>query len=170
MTTYKHPPTFERKDYSQWKFELWQMFTDINKARQGIALALSLEGKVREIAISIDKSLLTTEDEKTVLSLVKSWGFPRNHALILHLAGRINTSTVEDLKRLNKIIKRINSDHVSLKFQSFGKNLEIHVFTNASFGNLQDGGSQEEHFIITKGNNQKMNPVSWRSHKIKRVC
>ena len=61
---YKHPLTFEGKDYSQWKLEveLWQMFTEMDKARQGITLALSLEGKAREIAISIDKSLLTTGD------------------------------------------------------------------------------------------------------------
>ena len=38
------------------------MFTEMDKARQGITLALSLEGKAREIAISIDKSLLTTGD------------------------------------------------------------------------------------------------------------
>ena len=38
------------------------MFTEMDKARQGIALALFLEGKVREIVISIDKSLLTNED------------------------------------------------------------------------------------------------------------
>ena len=85
------------------------------------------------------------------------------------LAGRINTSTVEDLKRLNKIIKNVKSDHVSLKFQNLGKNLEIHIFTDASFGNLRDSGSQRGHFIITKGNNQKMNPISWQSHKIKRI-
>ena len=71
MTTYKHPPTFEVKDYSQWKLEaeLWQMFIEMDKARQGIVLALSLEGKAKEIAISINKSLLTTEDSvKNVLA------------------------------------------------------------------------------------------------------
>ena len=64
MTTFKDPPTFKGKDYSQWKseVELWQMFTEMDKARQGISLALSLEGKAREIAISRDKSLLTTKD------------------------------------------------------------------------------------------------------------
>ena len=62
MIAYKHLLTFEGKNYSQWKLEveLWQMFTEMDKARQGITLVLSLEGKAREIAISIDKSLLTT--------------------------------------------------------------------------------------------------------------
>jgi len=64
MSTYKHPPTFEKKDYCQWKkeVELWQMLTEMDKTKQGVALALSLEGKAREIAIAIDKSLLTTDD------------------------------------------------------------------------------------------------------------
>ena len=48
-------------------------------------------------------------------------------------------------------------------------NLEIHVFKDASFGNLHGGCSQGGHFIITKGNNQKMNPISCQSHKIKSV-
>ena len=67
MTTYKHSPTVGGKDYSQWKLEvkLWQMLTEMDKTRQEIALALSLEGKAQEIAISIDKSLLTTEDGVT---------------------------------------------------------------------------------------------------------
>ena len=64
MSTYKHPPTFEKKDYCQWKkeVELWQMLTEMDKTKQGVALALSLEGKAREIAITIDKSLLTADD------------------------------------------------------------------------------------------------------------
>ena len=49
------------------------------------------------------------------------------------------------------------------------QNREIHVFKDASLGNLHDGGSQGGHFIITKGNNQKMNPISCQSHKIKRI-
>jgi len=37
------------------------------------------------------------------------------------------------------------------------------------FGNLHDGGSQGGYFIITKGDSQKMNPISWQSRKLKRV-
>ena len=45
------------------------MFTEINKSRQRIALALSLEGKALEIAIDIDKFLLMDEDSvRTMLT------------------------------------------------------------------------------------------------------
>ena len=64
MTTYKYPPTFDNKDFSQWKLEveLWQMFIEIDKTRHDIALALSLKGNAQEIAIAVDKSLLMAED------------------------------------------------------------------------------------------------------------
>ena len=108
-----------------------------------------------------------SEDEKTVLSAKFGqllWISKQSHPDIVfdvtNLTGRINTSTVEDLKRLNNIIKKGKSDHVSLKFQSFGKNLEIYVFTDVSFGSLHDGSSQGGHFMITKKNNQKMNLIS----------
>ena len=39
---------------------------------------------------------------------------------------------------------------------------------DATFGNLHDVCSQGGHSIITEGNNQKMNPISWRSYKIKK--
>ena len=122
-----------------------------------------------------EKMAHLSEDEKTVLSAklgqllwISELSCPSITFEVTDLAGRINTSTVEDLTRLNKIIKKVKSDQASLKFQSLGKNLTIHIFTGASFGNLHDGGSQGGHFIITKGNNQKMNPISWLSGKIKR--
>ena len=86
MTTYKHPPTFE------WKLEveLSQMFTEMDKARQGIAQALSLEGKSREIAISIDKSLLTTEDgvKNVLVDLDKLLEKEKTYQIYLNLLKR----------------------------------------------------------------------------------
>ena len=84
-------------------------------------------------------------DEKKVLSAklghllwISKQSCPDIAFDVTDLPWRINTSTVEDLKRMNKIIKKVKSDHVSLKFQSLGQNMEIHVFTDASFGNLED--------------------------------
>ena len=95
------------------------------------------------------------EDKKTVLSAklgqllwISKQSCPDIAFEVTDLAERNNTTIVEDLKRLNKIIKRLKSDHVSLKFHSFGKNLEIHVFTDALFGNFYESGSQGGHFII----------------------
>ena len=45
---------------------------------------------------------------------------------VVYMADRINTSTVEYLKELNKVIKKVKSDNVSLKYQNLDKNLVIH--------------------------------------------
>ena len=79
-----------------------------------------------------EKMAHLSEDEKTVLNAkfgqllwISKQLRPDIVFDVTDLAGRINTSRVEDLKRLNKIIQRVKSDNVSLKFQSLDKNLEI---------------------------------------------
>ena len=69
-----------------------------------------------------EKMAHLSENEKTVFSakLCQLLWISKQSCLgvefdMTDLAGRINTTTVEDLKRLNKIIKRVKSDHVPLK-------------------------------------------------------
>ena len=64
-----------------------------------------------------EKMAHLSKDEKTMLSAKLGqllWISKQSHSDIAFevtdLAGRINTSRVEDLRRLNKIIKRVKSD------------------------------------------------------------
>ena len=53
----KVPPKLtDKTNYIDWKYDItvWQMFTDLEKAKQGPALYLSLEGKALECARGID--------------------------------------------------------------------------------------------------------------------
>ena len=61
---FKNPPLIGDKEYCQWKAEvdLWKSLTDLDKTKQGLALALSLEGKAREIAVSLSKEKLSAEN------------------------------------------------------------------------------------------------------------
>lgn len=43
------------------------------------------------------------------------------------------------------------------------------VFSDASFGNLQDGGTQGGHLIVLMGENGKFSPLSWQSKRVKRI-
>lgn len=43
------------------------------------------------------------------------------------------------------------------------------VFSDASFGNLSDGGTQGGHLIVLMGENGKFSPLSWQSKKVKRI-
>lgn len=52
----KSPPVLlDEDDYSNWKqdMEIWQMFTDLDKKKQGPAVYLCLSGKARECARDI---------------------------------------------------------------------------------------------------------------------
>ena len=62
---FKNPPTLEKdKSYQQWKNEIgfWELVTDLDKKKRGLALALSLQGKPREVAFEIDPVKLNADD------------------------------------------------------------------------------------------------------------
>ena len=85
------------------------------------------------------------------------------------VASRLSVSTVDDMKRVNKIIRKVQSEEVNLNFYDLGGHFELLLFSDASFGNLADGGSQGGYVIFLKGRNGKINPVTWQSKKIRRV-
>ena len=63
--SYKNPPTLEKnKTYEQWKNEiaLWELVTDLDVKKRGLALALSLQGKPREVALEIDPEKLNADN------------------------------------------------------------------------------------------------------------
>ena len=64
-SSYKKPPTLgDGENYEQWlkEIKIWQMFTDLPKAKQGAALFLTLSGKARDIARDIDVDSLASDD------------------------------------------------------------------------------------------------------------
>ncbi|VDI49486.1 Hypothetical predicted protein [Mytilus galloprovincialis] len=54
------------------------------------------------------------------------------------ISSKIKTSTTEDLKKVNKIIRKVQNDPVSLQFQNLGHNVKFMMFSDASFGNLPE--------------------------------
>ena len=69
MTSYKTPPEFVGKTYEVWRREvtLWQHVTDLKKDKQAAAVALSLKGALRDIAISMNLNELNTDDGMSIL-------------------------------------------------------------------------------------------------------
>ena len=60
-------------------------------------------------------------------------------------------ATVSDLISLNKIIKYLKTTSSYIKYPMLDVNsLKILVFSNVSFINLKDGGSQDEHIIFLR--------------------
>ena len=75
------------------------------------------------------------------------------------------------MHEVNKIIRKLTSEKATLKFQHLGKNdaLNLVVFSDASLGNLPDGGSQGETLIVLMGQRGKFSPLCWQSKRIIRV-
>ena len=80
-----------------------------------------------------------------------------------------NQATVSDIYNTNKLINHVKNTKTSIVFPNLDlKKCFIQVFTDASYANLRDGGSQGGYIIfITDGVNSC--PLEWRSCKLKRV-
>ena len=61
-----------------------------------------------------------------------------------HLASSLKNATVNNILEANKVIKRLKSETVELKFQHLGDitKIQLLAFSDASMDNLPDGGSQ----------------------------
>ena len=67
---YKLPPGFdEGKSYENWKneVEMWKRVTDLDKKKQAVAVALSLKGRARDIALEIPADDLDKDNGMTTL-------------------------------------------------------------------------------------------------------
>lgn len=88
-----------------------------------------------------------------------------------NLASGLNKATVQTIHEANRIVCKLESKTLVLNFQHLGSDnaLRMIVFTDASFGNLSDGGTQGGHLIILMGENVKFSPLAWQSKRVKRV-
>ena len=87
------------------------------------------------------------------------------------LAAKLKNVKVQDILGAYKVVKKIKSETVKLKFQCLGttENIRLGVFSDASLANLPDGGSQGWNIICLLGENRKASPLRWQSTKIRRI-
>ncbi|KAL5006315.1 hypothetical protein ScPMuIL_015121 [Solemya velum] len=87
------------------------------------------------------------------------------------LANRVKNAQVQDILDTNKVVRRLKSETVNLKFQHVGvqEKLKLVLFNDASLGNLPDGGTQGGHFIVLMGPDGLFSPICWQSKRIRRV-
>ena len=87
------------------------------------------------------------------------------------LASSTKHATVQTLHCINKLVRKLKSDEVTLKLQHLGKDdsLKLVVFSDSSMGNLPDGGTQGGHLILLMGENGRFSPICWQSKRIRRV-
>ena len=90
---------------------------------------------------------------------------------VCELSGHCKNATIADVVRLNKIISRVIGDQFCLLFEKLSavEDCVIECFSDASFGNLSDGGSQGGFVIFLKDKNKRRCPIFWQSRKLRRV-
>lgn len=90
---------------------------------------------------------------------------------VSNLASKLKDATVQAIHEANRIVCKLKSKKVVLNFLHLGKDsaLKIVVFSDASFGNLSDGGTQGGHLIVLMGEIGNFSPLSWQSKRVKRV-
>lgn len=88
-----------------------------------------------------------------------------------NLASSLKQATVQTINEANRVVCKLKSKSVELNFQHLGNksHLKMVTFTDASFANLSDGGTQGGHLIVLMGENGHFCPISWQSKRIKRI-
>ena len=75
-----------------------------------------------------------------------------------------------DLIHINKVITKVQRERSYLHFPKLDlSSLHVRVYTDASFNNLPDGGSQEGHLVLLADSSNFCCPIAWTSNKAKRI-
>ena len=89
---------------------------------------------------------------------------------VSYLASALNTATTTEMIQCNKIISKVGNNSYQLKYSSLKAKPRLKVYTDASYGNLQNGGSQGGYLIFTVGEDNTFNLLSWQSKQLKRIA
>ena len=83
---------------------------------------------------------------------------------------RVKNTTATDAHTINKVIKHIKNSPSHIKIPKSDLNsLEIQLYSDASFNNLPDRGSQGGHVVFLCHQYQNLVPIAWSSTTIKHV-
>ena len=87
------------------------------------------------------------------------------------LTGCAKTATISEVLRLNKVVSRLAGQQVKLKYPRMEdiNGCHLQVFSDASFGNLIDGGSQVGLLVFLVNSEGIRCPLYWQSRKARRV-
>ena len=90
------------------------------------------------------------------------------------LSGNILNATLKDMKDAKLLIEKAKADPVKVNFTKIGeeKDLEIKVYTDASFNNQDDKIRSTAGRVLLLGSrsNDRVNAFSWKTKKIARIC
>ena len=78
--------------------------------------------------------------------------------------------TYADIAEANKAVRDVKNKSFALRYPKLDLlSLKIVIFSDASYGNLRNGGSQGGHIVLLCDDKGNCSPISWSSKKLKRV-
>ena len=90
---------------------------------------------------------------------------------LIELSTKQQKGKISDLAKARKILLSLDPSDCKIFIPKLDEtSLEIRVYTDASFGNLDDGaGSMGGHVVFLKDRFNRSSPMDWKSRKIKRI-
>ena len=87
------------------------------------------------------------------------------------LSNAMKTCKAEDILAGNKVIKRLKSEDLALRFPNLGSIMDskLIAYSDASYANLPDGSSQGAFVVLLVNSEGLFAPLAWQSKKLKRV-
>ena len=127
--------------------------------------------------LSDKESSLTTAELKLLRSTVGQLGWvasitrPDISFLFGSASSNITRATVQDILNVNKIIRHVKYTKSRIFFAKMSSNmneLSIIMYSDASYKNLPDSGSQGGH-IVFLSDGRNCSPLAWHSTRVKRI-
>ena len=86
-------------------------------------------------------------------------------------SSNVSVATVNDLVNINKLIRKVqrHSSHNILFSKLDLNSLCIKGFSDSSYNNLKDGGSQCGHILFLSDKNVILFPIEWKSNRMRRI-
>ena len=104
------------------------------------------------------------------LNWIAGMSRPEINFSVSEISSRINIATISDIKKVNKIVKFVKNNPTHILFPNLNQDkLHLKAFSDASYNNLHDGGSQGGHIVFLCDDKGNSAPIIWNSSRIKRV-
>ena len=155
---------------------------DFNQTRNCIEIDQSIYAEGIEFVPCLNKTdkfrLLTEEEKEPLRSAIGQLCWLANQTRpdiayeVCQLSVRYNNAQVLDIVNANKTIKKVKHNKLILKYPKlkFNDKVILKVFSDASFNNLPNGGSQGGFVIFLCDHLNNASLIQWQSKRIRRVA
>ena len=125
-----------------------------------------------------DKSRLASKEEQRMfrkgigqLGWITSISKPEGAFMYCLLSTVQSRPKIEDFVRYKKIVRELKNCDSAIMFRKMDlMSIQLSVFSDASFANLEGGGSQLGYIIFITDKHGTSAPITWASKKAKRVA